>query len=77
MPMDILASYADLSRYGIDCDVGNFWDQHTRKVMGLMAKSKTFAMDVVGNPVWQKVGEHFLTSTLQDYWVSIVFRSGT
>ena len=39
--------------------------------MGLMGKSKAFALNVVGNPVWQKVGEHFLTSVLKDYYVSL------
>lgn len=35
-----------------------------------MGKSKAFALHVVGNPVWQKVGEHFLTSRLEWTWVS-------
>ncbi|KAI9793231.1 MAG: hypothetical protein M1816_000652 [Peltula sp. TS41687] len=48
---------------------GDFWPPETRKVMGLMGKSEQFALNVVGNPVWQKVGEHFLTSVLADYWV--------
>lgn len=40
--------------------------------MGLMGKSKTFALHVVGNPLWQKVGQHFLSSKLSDYWVGLV-----
>lgn len=49
---------------------GDFWPPETRKVMGLMGKSKAFAVNVVGNPLWQKVGEHFLTSVLKNYYVS-------
>ena len=49
---------------------GDFWPPETRKVMGLMGKSKAFAINIVGNPVWQKVGQHFLTSVLEDYYVS-------
>jgi hypothetical protein len=40
--------------------------------MGLMGKSKAFALYVVGNPIWQQVGDYFLTSKLQHCWVSIV-----
>jgi hypothetical protein len=39
--------------------------------MGLMGKSKAFAMNVVGNEIWQRVGEYFLTSRLQHNWVTI------
>ena len=38
--------------------------------MGLMGKSKAFALNIVWNHLWQKVGQHFLTSTLKDYYVS-------
>jgi ectoine hydroxylase-related dioxygenase (phytanoyl-CoA dioxygenase family) len=48
---------------------GDFWPPETRKVMGLMGKSEKFALNVVGNPIWQRIGEHFLTSVLNDYWV--------
>lgn len=40
--------------------------------MGLMGKSEKFALNIVGNPVWQKVGEHFLTSVLNEYWVCYI-----
>ena len=39
--------------------------------MGLMGKSKAFGLNVVGNPLWQKIGQHFLTSVLKDYYVSL------
>ena len=39
--------------------------------MGLMGKSKAFALNIVGNPLWQKVGDHFLTSVLKEYYVSV------
>ena len=49
---------------------GEFWPRETRKISSLLSKSETYALNLVGNPVWQKVGEYFLTSTLEDYWVS-------
>lgn len=49
---------------------GEFWPPQTRKVMGLMGKSKAFAINVVGNSIWQKVGEHFLSSKLEWNWAS-------
>jgi len=52
--------------------LGDFWPPETRKVMGLMGKSKAFALNVVGNPIWQKIGEYFLTSKLQHNWVSLI-----
>lgn len=48
---------------------GTFWPPQTRKVMGCMGKSKAFANHIVGNPIWQKIGEHFLTSRLEWNWV--------
>lgn len=38
--------------------------------MGCMGKSKAFAKHIVGNPIWQKIGEHFLTSRLEWNWAS-------
>lgn len=38
--------------------------------MGCMGKSKAFANHIVGNPIWQKIGEHFLTSRLEWNWAS-------
>ncbi|KAF1960674.1 phytanoyl-CoA dioxygenase family protein [Byssothecium circinans] len=48
---------------------GDFWPPQTRKVMGLMGKSNAFALSIVGNPVWQRVGKYFLTSVLENNWV--------
>ncbi|KAI9703844.1 MAG: hypothetical protein M1836_007616 [Candelina mexicana] len=48
---------------------GDFWPPETRRVMGCLGKSKTFALRIIGNSIWQKVGEHFLSSTLKYNWV--------
>ena len=48
---------------------GEFWPKETRKICSMMSKSETYALHFVGHSVWQKVGEHFMTSTLKDYWV--------
>ncbi len=37
--------------------------------MGLLGKSQHFALDIVGNSVYQKVGDYFLTSIFTDYYV--------
>lgn len=39
-------------------------------VTGLLSKSKTYALNIAGNSIWQKVGERFLTTTMRNYWVS-------
>ncbi|KAL8659879.1 MAG: hypothetical protein Q9202_006905 [Teloschistes flavicans] len=46
----------------------DFWAKETRRVTGCMGKSKAYALDVVGNDLWQEVGRYFLTSTLH-WWV--------
>ena len=48
---------------------GDFWPKETRKITSMVSKSETYALHMVGHPVWQKVGQHFMTSTLKDYWV--------
>lgn len=48
---------------------GDFWPKETRKILSMVSKSETYALEMVGHPVWQRVGEHFMTSTLKDYWV--------
>ena len=53
-----------------DCTPGQFFPKETRKTSSMMSKSETYALNIVGNSVWQKVGEYFLTSTLKDYWVN-------
>lgn len=37
--------------------------------MGLLSKSENFALSIIGNSVYQKVGDHFLTSVFTDYYV--------
>ena len=54
---------------------GEFWPRETLKLSSMMSKSETYALHLVGNPVWQRVGEYFLTSTLQDYWVTSLAHS--
>ena len=49
---------------------GQFWPRETRKLSSMLSKSHTYALELVGNPVYQRVGEYFLTSELKDYWVS-------
>lgn len=48
---------------------GDFWPPETRIVTGLMTKSPSIALHVVGNPIWQKVGKHFLQSVMENFWV--------
>ena len=48
---------------------GEFWPRETQKIASILSKSETYALHLVGNPIWQKTGEYFLTSTLKDYWV--------
>ena len=48
---------------------GDFWPQETQKIASIISKSETYALHLVGNPIWQKTGEYFLTSTMKDYWV--------
>ena len=56
---------------------GDFWPKETRKITSMVSKSETYALQMVGHPVWQKVGEHFMTSTLKDYWVRCTASPGT
>lgn len=37
--------------------------------MGLLGKSEQYALNIVGNSVYQKVGNYFLTSVFKDYCV--------
>lgn len=48
----------------------DFVPSSTRMVTGLLSKSRTYALSVAGNMVWQDVSKHFLTSTLSNSWVS-------
>ncbi|KAJ5589668.1 hypothetical protein N7450_003640 [Penicillium hetheringtonii] len=41
----------------------------TTSAAGLVGKSTTFCMDVIGNEIWQGVIDHFLTHTYGPYWV--------
>lgn len=36
---------------------------------GLAGKSETYALEVIENPMWMKVREHFLTYENGKYWV--------
>lgn len=49
---------------------GDFWPKETRKILSMVSKSETYALHMVGHPVWQRVGEYFMTSTFKDYWVN-------
>ena len=49
---------------------GDFWPRETTKISSMLSKSETYALHLVGHPVWQRVGEYFLTSTLENYWVN-------
>lgn len=46
---------------------GDFYPPESRRVTGCMTKSSSYAINIVGHPIWQAVGNHFLTSRLQ--WV--------
>lgn len=49
---------------------GQFRPRETKKISSMLSKSETYALHLVGHPVWQRVGEYFLTSTLEKYWVN-------
>lgn len=46
----------------------DFVPSNTRMVTGLLGKSKAYALNVVGNRVFQSVSDYFLTSTLTNSW---------
>ena len=41
---------------------------------GLAGKSETYALEVIGNPMWTKVRDHFLTYSNGTFWVSLEAR---
>lgn len=41
----------------------------TRRAFGLIGKSKTFGLSLVGHPLWLGVTDALLSSTLRDNWV--------
>ncbi|KAB8218713.1 hypothetical protein BDV33DRAFT_231974 [Aspergillus novoparasiticus] len=47
---------------------GDFWPKETRTLNGLVSKSETFTLKVVGSSMWHKVSDYFLTSTLRGHW---------
>lgn len=46
------------------------WPPRTMEVMECLGKSKAFAINVVGNELWQEVGEYFLTRKLEYNYIS-------
>jgi hypothetical protein len=37
---------------------------------GLAGKSETYALEVIGNPIWTRVRDHFLAYDNGTFWVS-------
>jgi hypothetical protein len=52
-----------------DSNRDNFVPSSTRMVTGLLSKSRSYALSVVGNQIWHEVSKYFLTSTLKNSWV--------
>jgi hypothetical protein len=48
----------------------DFVPSSTKMVTGLLSKSRTYALSVVGNKTWHRVCERFLSSRLSNFWVS-------
>ncbi|KAJ5935161.1 phytanoyl- dioxygenase family protein [Penicillium verhagenii] len=48
---------------------GKFYPPETRRCCGLLGKSRTFALQVIGNRLWNDVCDALLTSTLSTNWV--------
>lgn len=51
---------------------GDFFPKETRRAFGLVGKSKTFALRVVGHELWLEVCDALLTSELKGNWVGCV-----
>lgn len=51
---------------------GNFFPKETRRAFGLVGKSKTFALRVVGHELWLEVCDALLTSELKGNWVGCI-----
>jgi hypothetical protein len=51
----------------------DFVPSSTKMVTGLLSKSRTYALSVVGNKTWHRVCEHFLSSRLSNSWVNTPF----
>ncbi|KAH8655361.1 phytanoyl-CoA dioxygenase family protein [Xylariales sp. PMI_506] len=48
---------------------GEMFPQETRRAFSMLGKSKTFALRIVGHPLWLGVTDALLTSTLKSNWV--------
>jgi hypothetical protein len=48
----------------------DFVPSSTKMVTGLLSKSRIYALSVVGNKIWHRVCDHFLSSRLSNSWVS-------
>lgn len=48
---------------------GTFFPPETRRAVGLLGKSKTFAVKIVGNGLWLEVVDALLTSEMKVNWV--------
>lgn len=75
LPLDeVKAIEADVRPY-LDKDIpwnGDFFPPETRRAFGLISKSKTFALRIVGNPMWLEVVDALLTSEIKYNWVRFV-----
>lgn len=49
---------------------GDFFPPETRRATGLLGKSKTFGVKLVGHKLWLEVCDALLTSELAKNWVS-------
>lgn len=64
-PEDLIKAENEVRPY-LDQDVafqGGFFPEQTRRVHGLVGKSPTVTMKIIGNELYQKVSDHFLTDT--------------
>ena len=71
-PEDVQQIEADV-RPWLDNDKpwnGDFFPPETRRAVGLLGKSKTFALRLVGNEMWLEVVDALLTSEFHKNWVS-------